>query len=232
MSNLTIATVNFNTPEYMFALSHSLKKYNAWYTDAIQVYDNSTIKVFPQGTIYSPDTTPLSIKYVDDSIYQPINELPPSKYPAAGNYNSARHAITIDYLMSFVTTPYLLLLDSDIVFITNFISVFDYFIKSNAVMQGFLRDTYKHKCIAPWACFFNMTLIQAHNLKFYDDSRILYINDNTDYDTGASLYEDAHKLNLRINYTKDNTFYRHFKGGSVFKDNGIAWLDNNVNLWW
>ena len=232
MGNLTIATVNFNTPEYIFALCHSLRRHNPWYSEPVLVFDNSETKTFKEGTALLDDMPPITIKHVDDSIYNDINNLPVSKYPAAGNYNSARHAITIDWLMCYVHSSILLLVDSDIVFTTNFSAVVGYFIKSGAVMQGFLRDTYAHKCIAPWACFFNMDLIHKHGLAFYDKTRMLYINNVLDYDTGASIYEDAINLGLKINYTKDNTYYRHFKGGSVFKDNGLTWLANNATLWW
>ena len=232
MNDLTIATVNFNTPEYIFALGHSLHKYNTWYVNDLLVFDNSLTNKIPSKRFTPNNNATMNVHHVPDVIYTDINKLPESKYPAAGKYNSARHAKTIMYLMENIQTKYLLLVDSDIVFTTNFMPVYDYFINSGAVLQGYLRTTYHHPCIAPWACWFNLDVIRQNHLKFYDATRMLYINDIVDYDTGASLYEDVHSLGLKCNYTKDNTFYRHFKGGSVFKDKGLQWLRDNINLWW
>ena len=52
-----------------------------------------------------------------------------------------------------------------------------------------------------------------------------------DSDTGASVYEDVVNAGLKIVETPDNTYYRHFKGGSVFKENGLNWLLSNARVW-
>ena len=232
MNNLTVATVNFNTPEYIFALGHSLHKFNDWYVNDLVIFDNSVSNKIPNKRFTPANNVTMTVYHVPDNIYADIDRLPESPYPAAGRYNSARHAKTIMYLLDFIKTRYLLLVDSDVVFTTNFISVYEYFKKSGAVLQGYLRTTYNHPCIAPWACWFDIDAINKNHLKFYDSNRMLYINNAMDYDTGASLYEDVQALGLKCNYTKDNTFYHHFKGGSVFKDKGLQWLRDNLAIWW
>ena len=225
-NNLSILTVNFNTSEYIFALNKSLRKYNKWYSSPITVYDNSTKKELPEG-----DCGELDIKYVDDKIYEVLNKLPKSKYPAAGNYNSARHTKTIDMILSECKSDYCLLVDSDIIFKQNFKPLFDDIVKNDYFLMGFKRTTYKKHCIAPWACFINLKKYRELNLSFFDFNRILYVNDNLDYDTGASLYEDAIKNHLKIKELPDNSFYIHFKGGSVFKEKGLKWLKDNIKIW-
>ena len=117
------------------------------------------------------------------------------------------------------------------IFTRSFLPEFTRFKESHAFLMGYKRTTYHTPCIAPWCCFINMGQYRSYKLKFFDMTRMLYINDNRDYDTGGSLYEDAERLNLPIISTEDNTFYIHFKGGSVFKERGLLWLRKNQAIW-
>lgn len=95
MTSLSVCTVNFNTPEYIDALANSLHKTNSWITSLIEVFDNSTEAKLPLGKYKGL----CNVHHVPDSIYHSIDILPPSKYSAAGKYNSARHAKTIDFFI-------------------------------------------------------------------------------------------------------------------------------------
>lgn len=231
INDLTIATVNFNTPEYIHALAHSIAKYTPSYHNALYVVDNGTTNRLPNGRLTMNGICMLDVHHVDTSIYTDIDKLPPSKYPAAGSYNSARHAKTIDWMMNRITTKYMLLVDSDVVIIQNIESIINDFINSHATLMGYKRTTYKHPCIAPWACLIDLQSIHAYNIKFYDATRMLYVHDLVDYDTGASFYEDVINNGLHCIETADNTYYRHFKGGSVYKEQGLAWLSKNLKVW-
>ncbi len=227
MDNLTILTVNFNTPEYIFALSKSLIKFFPEYKNSLIVVDNSTKKVYAEGTYNN-----LKIVYFDNNNYKELEELKPSKYPAAGNYNSAHHSLTLDWsIKNLVKTDYLLLLDSDIVFTKQIKPYYDEFVKNDYALYGFKRTTYKCPTIAPWCCFINVKKMRELNINYYDFNRILYVNDNLTHDTGASLYEDFIKAGCKIKETQDNYFWLHFKGGSVFKDRGMMWLKQHSQYW-
>ena len=225
-NELAIITVNFNTPEYIKPLVSSLKKSNPWVNTPVTVFDNSTINKLSEGSYNG-----YVVKHVPDYIYQDINNLPPSKYPAAGSYNSARHAITLQYALSLIDSDFCLIADSDIVFTVNFSKLFDTVKRSNSFMCGYERTTYTHRAIAPWCCILNMNLYRKYGMKYYDSSRMIYINDLTDYDTGASILEDAERFGFNIIKTPDNLYWVHFKGGSVFKQAGINWLNKNKHLW-
>ena len=111
-SSLSIATVNHNTPEYIMTLSSSIRKYCPWYDKPILVIDNSDIKYWDEGIQTIEGGGYVNIVYADDSIYDKINKLPPLKYKR--QYASAKHCITIDWLIkNFIATDYLLLLDSE-----------------------------------------------------------------------------------------------------------------------
>ena len=227
MDNLTLLTVNFNTPEYIFALSKSIKKFFPEYKNKLIVVDNSTRKTFDAGM-----TGDLNVVYFDDTLYKELEALPPSKYTIAGNYNSAHHCLTIGWAINnLVKTDYLLLLDSDIVFTKNVKPFFDDFINNDYSLYGFKRTTYKCPAIAPWCCFINVKKMRDLNITYYDFNRILYVNDNLTHDTGASLYEDFVRAGCKIKETPNNYFWLHFKGGSVFKDRGILWLNQHRQYW-
>ena len=227
MDNLTILTVNFNTPDYIYALVKSLHKYASWYKKPLIVVDNSTRKVLPQGNACGMD-----VVYFDTHNYSVLQALPKSRYAAAGNYNSAHHSITIDWaIKNLVKTPYVLLVDSDIVFTRDFRSNYDLFVSGGYALAGYKRTQYACPTIAPWCCFINVKKMVELGLSYFDFNRILYVNDNLTHDTGASLYEDFKKHNLPVLETPDNLFWLHFKGGSVFKDKGIAWLVRNSQYW-
>lgn len=227
-NDLSIMTVNFNTPFFIHSLNKSIRKWAKWFNGKLIVLDNST-KVEKLPNI---DTEELSIKHIDNSIYECIDKLPKSKYKVAGNYNSARHCITIDFgIKNFVNTKYLMLLDSDILFKTDFFKYFNKFRESDASLMGYKRTTYKIPCIAPWCCFINVEKMKSNNISFFDFNRILYVNDNLTHDTGASLYEDFVNIGEKVLELEDNLYYKHFKGGSVEIEKCKKWLIDNSELW-
>lgn len=226
MNDLSILTVNFNTPEFIFTLNKSLRKRFPEFTNKLIVVDNGNVKL-PEGNL-----TEMIVHYFDNELYKVLDELPLSKFPAAGNYNSAHHALTIDWaIKNLVKTKYLLLLDSDILFKENPLKYYEMIKNANAALLGFKRTTYKVPCIAPWCCFIDVEKMKKHNFSFFDFNRILYVNDNLTHDTGASLYEDFINAGEKIIEIPDNLYYLHFKGGSVFNDKCKQWIIKNENLW-
>lgn len=220
-SNLSIMTVNFNTPEFIFALYNSLKKQNSWFQGTFYVIDNSDIKVLSKF-----NSKEIEIYHFDNNLYHFLDILPKSKYKVAGNYNSARHAFTIDWgIKNIIKTDHLLLLDSDIILNKDIEFLYREFVANNYALMGYKRTTYEKFCIAPWFCFINVKMMRELDLNYFDQNRILYVNDNLKYDTGASLYEDFISHNKKIKeYNNDNEFYIHLKGGSVKQINKTDYL--------
>lgn len=206
--NLTILTVNHDTPEFIYTLVSSYLKYNRnWLNTKITIIDNSVKShVFADG-----EYEHFTIETIDDSLYESLTKYcNTTKEPTLA---SAHHALTIDWFMkNRVNTDFLLIIDSDILFTRSFEQEYNEFVKSSCIMSGFKRITYIKPCIAPWACFINMRLVKQYRLNYFDINRILYVNNNMQYDTGASFFEDCVKNGCKVNaLEKDNTFYLHMK---------------------
>jgi hypothetical protein len=208
---LTLATVNFNTPKYIEVLCSSLYKSNPWFNGVVHVYDNS-------------DKTPLTpgqyagyfVHNVDTSLYSEFNSMPRVNDPGWRNYASAKHAKSLQYIIDSTQTDFLMILDSDIIFTDSFERLFNIFVKSNSVMCGYIRKPVGYsERIAPWCTLLNLRLMRQLQLKYYDETRILYVNGNMKDDTGASILADCRESNYPIiELPQDNMFYFHFKGGS------------------
>lgn len=225
-NNISIMTVNYNTPEFIFTLISSFKKYNKWCkTLKIDVIDNGVNKELPEGSFDN-----FTVKYFDKKLYSFLEKY---KYKSKDKtLASAHHSYTIDwYIKNVCKTDYLLILDSDIIFTRSFETELNDFIKNNYFLMGFERTNYKCHCIAPWACFLNIKKMKEQKLSYFDINRILYVNGNVTHDTGASLYEDAIKLNNKIKKTKDNTFYLHLKGGSLDRSKRMKFILKYKKIW-
>lgn len=208
MNQLTIVTVNHNTPFLIYTLLRSLHKYNAWYKNPLYVIDNSTIHTLPQV-----QTQDIVIEYFDNTLYAGLERYArTSKEPTLA---SAHHAFTVDwFIRNRVNTDYLLLVDSDILFTRSCLPYFQEFIHHNYALMGYERTTYAKHTIAPWCCFINIKKMKSHMFNYFDINRILYVNNNMQYDTGASLYEDFKIVNEPIKTIPDNLFTIHLKCGS------------------
>lgn len=207
-NNLTIFTVNHNTPLLIYALAKSLRKQNPWCNSTLHVIDNSNKKELPE--VHNSN---FIVEYFDNDLYKQLETYAArSKDKTLG---SAHHAFTIDwFIKNRVATDYLLLVDSDIVFTANFEKYFEEFVKNDYLLMGYKRTTYKCPTIAPWCCFVNVKKIKELRLNYFDINRILYVNNNYTHDTGASLYEDAIGLNCKIKELPNNLFTQHLKCGS------------------
>ena len=228
-NDLTIATVNFMTPTYIDVLRRSLYKTNPWYLGDLYVYDNGTTKTLPQGRING-----LSVQHISESLYDEFLKMPICNEPGCRNYASAKHAKTLQYIIDTADTNYLLILDSDVIFTDSFERLYTIFQRSNSVMCGFIRkpNGYADR-IAPWCTFLNLNLIKRLGLRYYDQSRILYVNGNRRDDTGASILADCRKRQYPIiELPRDNMFYFHYKGGSYSNPNLVnQWIKKYSKFW-
>lgn len=225
MDNLTIMTVNFNTPEFIYTLVSSYKKYNSWCKEKIYVIDNGCVKDIPEG-----EYSDFILEDFDKSLYRDLEQY--SKNSKEKTLASAHHAFTIDwFIKNRVKTDYLLLIDSDIIFKRSFENELKEFIENDYGLMGFERTTYSCHCIAPWACFINVKKMKDLKLNYFDINRILFVNDNDTHDTGASLFEDFRKNDVKIKSTADNTFYIHLKGGSLNKKKRVDFIRKYKDIW-
>ena len=158
-------------------------------------------------------TKDLIVEHFDNTLYRALESYSASS--TEPTLASAHHALTIDWaIWNRVNTDYLLLLDSDIIFKQSFKEYYVQFVQGHYALMGFRRDTYRMPTIAPWCCFINIKLMKQYNLRYFDINRILFVNGNTDYDTGASLLEDFEQRHCLVKTHPDNLYTIHLKCGS------------------
>ena len=152
MEDLTLICCNYNTDKLVLNLLKSLYK---------------TSKTLPKvliGNTYpkigNNVLTENGIPYVDLAKDAPIS-----------------HGKGVDELLKKVKTRYVLLVDSDIIFLKDINIIYDKFIEHQCVLMGRYIPTlnlekYKVKeRISPWFCLMDLEIIKNNNIKFFDEIR-------------------------------------------------------------
>lgn len=190
MNKLTLITCSYNTP---VVTANMLKSFTQLHPGCkILVCDNST-----------ENTTRLMLQQADIPFI--LNE-------------GGLHAPSVDILMDAVTTPYALLVDTDVVFLKNHRDIYEQFVKMGLTLMGDIEGDRGgkriHLRVHPWHCFVNVDHIKQHGLKFYDKARMKAKGDVL-YDVGSSLFEDVKRLKLRIaDFKGGGSYYKHYEGMS------------------
>jgi hypothetical protein len=197
-NNLTLATCSYNTPNVTMNMIKSFRKYNKFSYDLL-ITDNSTNE--ETAELLKADRT----SYLRNPGFH--------------------HSIGVDVLLDNCTTKYMLLVDTDVIFLKNIESIFHKFIKSGAAICGVLqgsRGAYNlYDRICPWFCFIDVEVIKRNNIKFFDNIRfsqhLSAVKATKIYDVGATFLEDINNLNLGVLYISEqeqNEYIQHFEGMS------------------
>jgi hypothetical protein len=206
MDNLTLAACSYNTPEVTLTMLKSFFKY----------HDETTVLICENST--NNDTT------------EALKE-------AKVNYvlnKAGLHSPSVDILLQSCTTDYMLLVDTDIIFLQPHNNIFKQFIEMNLTLMGEIcgdRGGKKlYNRVHPWHCFINVKNIKANNIKFYDDKRLSNQTNKKIYDVGASFFEDIKKQNLKIGNVKlQDKYYRHYEGMS-WRTKKYGEKDGNIDI--
>ena len=150
------------------------------------------------------------------------------------------HSKSIDLAFNACQTKYALIVDTDIIFKKNIVSLFE-MIKTNSIdlcgIECGDRGGYRlMPRIHPWFMFVNVENIKKHGIKFHDDERIkrtqseafynnIPINSiklNTPmYDVGSTFYEDVKNAGLKIANTPIiQNWFAHYEGSSWQRRSG------------
>jgi hypothetical protein len=191
MDNLTLAACSYNTPEVTLTMLKSFFKYHD--ETSVLICENSTnddtVKLFKKA----------KINYIRNE--------------------GGLHCQSVDKLFQNCLTDYMLLVDTDIIFLQNHNDIFKQFIDMDLTLMGEVcgdRGGKKlHNRVHPWHCFINVKNIKNNNIKFYDSERLSNSNHEKIYDVGASFFEDIKNSKLKIGDVKlQDKYYRHYEGMS------------------
>lgn len=222
MVDLTLVSCNYNTPEQIQTMLRSWKYHNHDVSNKCLLMEHST----------NDDSIPF---YVE-------NEIPYIRNRGSVHYRGVEAALQL------VSTKYMLLVDSDVVFNRSLLKVINEYIVNGIHLAGRVegdRGGYLlHRRIHPWYCFIDVEFIRNHSIRFVDMNRIketrsegFYKNipvteyhDIKKYDVGATFLEDAMRCGARVlNHNLEGEYFTHFEGMSWRKDSGINSLITVAN---
>ncbi len=208
MNNITLISCSYNTPD---VTSNMLKSF-------IQLHPECPILISENST---NDLTE--------------NILKQSNIPFIRNVGMT-HGPAVDLLFKQVQTDFVLLVDTDVIFLKSHEKIFDNFQKMDLTIMGEVvgdRGGKKlHKRVNPWHCFINLKTIKEHKINFFDIERMKKRGEVI-YDVGSSFFEDVKNLKLKIGIFEGNgTYYLHYEGLSwrVNKFNSNLSQDGNIDL--
>lgn len=229
--NMTFVIVHFNTPELTTCLCSSIYKHHP---DAkIILFDNSTTRPFVEHSLFNID-------YKDNTKGQLINfDTVLNNYPIdtfiknLNNLGSAKHALSIDYVIKHLDVDEVCLLDSDILIkkpLDFFDSTYITIGELSNDKQILFNNKRRMQRIFPHCQYINVNQIRGKNISFFDANRITGIDISPlDYDTGASFYEDV--KNEKIKFIRLDDYVIHFGAASWENKNYKQWLISNKEYW-
>jgi hypothetical protein len=210
MENLTLTSCSYNTPEVTLTMLKSYFKYHD--STHVLICENS-----------SNDETEILLKN--------------NNVPYIKNKNGL-HSPSVDVLIQNCKTDYMLLVDTDIIFLKNHTDILDMMKKMDITLLGEVcgdRGGKKlHNRVHPWHCFINVKNIKEKGIKFYDYDRQVKRDGEKIYDVGASFFEDIKKNNYKIGNVKlQDIYFKHYEGMSwrtlkFGESEGNIDVDNNA----
>jgi hypothetical protein len=191
MKNITLASCSYNTPDVTITMLRSFFKHHD--TTNVLICENST----------NEDT----VKLLTDN-----------NVPFIRNQGGL-HSPSVDLLIENCKTDYMLLVDTDIIFLKNHQDKLDEVQQMDLTLMGEVCGDRGGKAlynrVHPWHCFINVKHIKDNNIKFYDYNRQIKRGGSKIYDVGASFFEDVRKAKLRIgNVVLQDIYYKHYEGMS------------------
>lgn len=226
-----ICIVHFNTPELTKCLVQSIRKFNK--DCNITIFDNSDQRPFEKmAGVTILDNTKGQIIDFDKFL-----ESQHRKLSTNNNYGSAKHTMTVDYLM-YVYPEGFLLIDADVLIKRDLSDLFDESCAFVGELYQDLKDNRRlNKRVLPYLCWVNSKMCKENGIRYFDANRSWKLSGSLDphdwYDTGASFYADCEAKNLKYRTIKIDDYALHFKAASHAPHGRSwrVWLNENKELY-
>lgn len=227
-----VCIIHYNTPELTAAAIMSLDKHTPGCE--VVIFDNSDQKPFysAQGHNLAHTVT------VDNTRGQiiPFNHWLATisdKQPTNNGYASAKHCLTVQWLIGHMEEPFLLM-DSDILIRRDVLPLFD----DSQVFVGKTELSLSRNGnvmrVLPYLLYINTPMVKAHGVTFFNQRKMWALTprrpDNA-YDTGAWFLEDCRNHALPYREIDINQYCIHLGHASWKKKDAQAWLDEHKDLW-
>ncbi len=134
------------------------------------------------------------------------------------------HGNAVNAAFDLVETKYMLLVDSDVLFLEDIKKPYEKFKEGGFALMGEVVGDRGGKSlyprVNPWFCFIDLEQLKIHDIKFYDKERTerskrKLINPSRIYDIGSTMFEDVIKAELTVaNARMENKYFKHYEGMS------------------
>jgi hypothetical protein len=191
MEDLTIVTCNYNTPDLIRNLLLSITK---------------TCEDIPDVLIVSTgdqkfEDKPKKLLWSEHFILQ------------------TPHGVAVNKAFELVKTRYILLVDSDVLFLKDISKPFEKFKEGGFTLMGDVVGDRGGKSlyprVNPWFCFMDLESLKKHSISFYDHHRTKELKSERIYDIGSTMFEDVINSNLSVADTKmEGKYFKHYEGMS------------------
>jgi hypothetical protein len=206
MDNLTLAACSYNTPNVTETMLKSFFKHHG--ETNVLICENST----------NNNTIDILQKY---------------NIPFIRN-EGGLHSPSVDILIDNCKTDYMLLVDTDVIFLQNHKKLLDQFVSLNLTLMGEIcgdrGGKSLHNRVHPWHCFINVKNVKQNKIKFYDYERLSKRDGTKIYDVGASFFEDIRNHKLKIGgLLVQDVYYKHYEGMS-WRTLKYGNVDGNIDV--
>jgi hypothetical protein len=190
MDDLTIVTCNHNTPELVKNLVKSIR--------------NTCINV-PEITVIDTGEIGSGLEMISNVTYWMML--------------NTSHGVAVNKTFEIIDTKYILLVDSDVLFLKDFSEPFQKFKEGGFALMGEVVGDRGGKSlyprVNPWFCFMNLEQLKKHNIQFYDFHRTKQMKSDKTYDIGSTMFEDVINAGLTIADVKmEGKYFKHYEGMS------------------
>lgn len=148
------------------------------------------------------------------------NELDENSIPYY-NFRNGTHGEAVNLGLKKINTRYVLLVDSDIIFLKDYQKAFDKFKNNQLTLMGnVVGDVGKkrlHPRVEPWYCFIDLNFLKSFKIEFFDRERTKKSKEegNIIYDVGSTMFEDITKAGGLVgNVDLEGKYFKHYEGMS------------------
>lgn len=133
------------------------------------------------------------------------------------------HGEAVNRALKQIDTRYVLLVDSDVLFLKDIGNIFQKIIHGNFTLGGEVVGNRGGKSlyprVQPWFCFIDLNFLKDNNIIFFDFERtkLSKKSGNRVYDIGSTMYEDVLNADGMIaNFCAENKYFKHYEGMSWY----------------
>ena len=243
-----VAIVHYNTPELTEAAILSLRK-NGHIDCEVTIFDNSDRRPFtkPLRDVRVLDNTKGQLIDFDKELEKYPDKNPEQAVAHGCVFGSAKHMMSVQWLMDHELREDFLLMDSDVLILGDLNVIFDPAQCTVGYIQTWLKSGNPAKLdrLLPLLLYINTARCEAGGARFFDPERSFGLmpggtdNPANWYDTGGSFLEDirtkkpaCHGVCLSRNIYA--SLFMHFGSGSWQKNERklqMEWIERNRHYW-